>query len=337
MTSDQSDVGHVVRSALPRFVGSVGLVVAVLVILNVFAARFVALEHTLYRADQVAYWQYASGLSADLRAAPLSAAQKVAWSVAHSDLNLLPALPISCAMVGFGDSRLAYILAVANIYGLAVLVALLVAVRWLMHDGLRSRCVSVFFATAIALLLLPALWRPVLIGYLGLGGVALGLVILTLYFREDLTAGRWEYLALIGFLVAMLALFRRWYAFWAMAFFVMVVVDALWELAKRRSLKRSDLWQVAKNPVIIGLAASGTLLALATPLILQRLSPGYAQEFVAYTRGAGLGRRLGELVGEFGVVALALAVAATIVLGRRSKSRRLGVMLPLHIDRKSVV
>ncbi len=331
MTSDQSDASQAVGTSLRRFLGSVGLAAATMVILNVFAAGFVSSEHTLYRADQLAYWEYSSGLASDLRADPFSAVQKIAWSVAHSDLNLLPALPISCFMVGFGDSRATYILAVVNIYGLAVVLALLVAMRWLSTGGLQRRRSPVPFAAAVALLWLPALWRPVLIGYLGLGGVALGLVILTLYLREDPAAGRWEYLALIGFLVAMLALFRRWYAFWVAAFFVMIAVDTMWQLAKRRSLKRNQLWRVGKTPVVIGLAASATLLALATPLILQRLSPGYAQEFVAYTRGAGLGRRLGELVGEFGLVPIGLTVAAAIVLVRRSDSRRIGVLLPLHM------
>ena len=311
--------------------GWIALAAVVLVALAGIATRFVASEHTLYHADQVAYWEIARGLAHELRSAPWIATQRFAWSVAHAELNLLPALPIAVVMMAAGDSRTAYVASVMSIYGLAVVTLLLVAVRWGSPDGFRPPAWTVIAATATALLLFPALWRPVFIGYLGLGGVALGLAAFTLYFRSDPLSVRWQQLALIGFVIALVALFRRWYGFWAVAFCLIVLLDGARLTWTMRGAGRRGLWRAVRSPVIIGCTASVTLLVLATPLIRHRLTPGYAQEFVAYARSAGFAGRITELVREFGLIPLVLVLAASGILARRRSTRRTGILVPIQM------
>ncbi len=312
-------------------VGWITLALVVLVVLVLIAIRFVASEHTLYHADQVAYWEFSRGLAAELESEPWVAAQRVAWSVAHADLNLLPALPIALTMTAVGDSRTAYVAAVMSINGMAVIMMLLVAVRWGSPDAFRPSAWTVVAATATAVLLFPALWRPVFIGYLGLGGVALGVAIFTLYLRADPQSMRWQQLVLIGFLVSMVALYRRWYGFWALAFCLLVLVEAVWRLWNGRRSGRKGLRQAVRAPVIIGVSTAATLLLLAAPLVVHRLTPGYAQEFSAYARSAGLAGRVSELVREFGLIPLALTVAATLFLAWQRPTRRIGMLIPLQM------
>ena len=101
-----------------------GVALLLIVVVDLFALRFAAAERTLYRADQLAYWTYASRLADDLRTDTWSAMEAIAWSVAHSDLNLLPAAPVSLVLMVFGSSRTASLLAVLTVYGLAAVVAL---------------------------------------------------------------------------------------------------------------------------------------------------------------------------------------------------------------------
>jgi MFS family permease len=311
--------------------GWFALALVVFVVLGVLATRFVASEHTLYHADQVAYWEFSRGLAERLGSEPWAAAQEVAWSVAHADLNLLPAVPIAVTMLAVGDSRATYVAAVMAIYGLGVVAMLLVAVRWGSPDGFRPPAWTAIAATLATVLLFPALWRPVFLGYLGLGGVALGLVIFTLYFRADPATVRWQQLVLIGFLTAMVALFRRWYGFWAVAFCAILVLDLVWRWWGGRPSHRRDLWRAVRAPLIVGVTCGATLILLAAPLLVDRLAPGYAQEFAAYARSTGVAGRMTELVREFGLLALALTAASVVFLSRRRTTLRAGALVPLQM------
>ncbi len=102
------------------WVAMVCLGIALIVALDLYAVRFAAAEHTLYHADQLAYWSFSRGLSEAMVRAPLSAVSAIADSVAHAELSLLPAAPVSAAMVLFGPSRAAYLVSILTIYGMAV-------------------------------------------------------------------------------------------------------------------------------------------------------------------------------------------------------------------------
>ena len=183
-------------------------------------------EKTLYHADQVAYWAYSQRLAQALAADAATALRAVANSVANNDLNLLPALPVAIVMAGLGDSRLVYVLAVVNIYGAATALMLVVALR---RFGARRAP----WVAALALLLVAVPWRAIFIGYLDIGGVALALAVLALT-RPDpagLGPGR---AAGAGAVLALLALFRRWWGIWAVAFCLALAADAAVTAARAR-------------------------------------------------------------------------------------------------------
>jgi hypothetical protein len=307
--------------------GELGVALLLIVGIDLFALGFIAAERTLYRADRLAYWSYASRLANDLVSDLPSAMSSIAWSVANSELNLLPATPIAAALAVVGDSRAAYVLAVLTIYGAAVIGALLLAVRFSFHEGRRLRSVWVVAGVMAAVLLFPTLWRPVFVGYLGLGGVALGVVILAIYFHGDPVGGSWKRLALVGFLTAVLALFRRWYTLWTAAFFLVVIVDAVWASAR---VPRPRIGKAARAPLVVGGAAAATLLALAAPVTFDRLGSGYGEEFAAFTHHGSVAGRAVAVVGEFGLLPLGLVMAAAVLLGRSGATRRIAVLLPLH-------
>jgi len=334
MTTNDQDRPEAALSSRRSLFAELGVALLLIVVVDLFALRFVAAERTLYRADQLAYWTYASRLADDLRADTWTAMEAIAWSVAHSDLNLLPAAPVAVVLMVFGASRSAYLLAVLTVYGLAVVVALWLTVRLTpptgllkSPDGLRPRSRSVILAFVGALLLFPTLWRPVFIGYLGLGGVALGLAVLAVYFHVDFQDDHWKRLALAGFLAAILSLFRRWYTLWTAGFFVMVMVDAVWSMVRGHGL---TFRRVARTPLIVGVTAAATILVLAAPITFERLGSDYSEEFAAFTHHGSFVGRAAAVVGEFGLLSLGLVAAAAVVLFRGEATRRIGVLLPLH-------
>ena len=304
-----------------------GLVVGLL-LLDWYAANFVRAERTLYHADQVAYWAFSGRLAQQLRGAPWEAVRSVAWSVATADLNLLPSVPVSLSMAIFGNARLVYVLSVLSLYGAAVLLALALLVARGADGALRGGHVA---ALGCAVLLLPTLWRPALIGYLDLGGVGLALVILALYLGQGRRPFATRMLLLIGALLALLVLFRRWYAVWALAFAITVVIDGVagWWLARDRS--RQGLVAAARVPFWIGLACAATLAVLAFPVMVHKLTTDYADIYSAYGGRGGIAHRLGEVLVEYGLAPLALCAGAAGLLLRWRETRRLALFLVPHL------
>jgi len=293
----------------------------VVAVLDVYALWFLGVEQTLYHADQVTYWSYSQHLSQVLVVDPVAAIRAVVHSVASSDVNLLPALPIACVMAVFGDSRLVYLLSVINIYGAAMVVMLVVALR---KFGLKNAS----WVAPLVFLLTAGIWRPIFIGYLGIGGVALALGVLALAIPSLSSRVTTRSMVLAGVLLALLVLFRRWWGIWAVAFCIVVLLAALWELVSTRTQSLKKVREVVAGPAVLGLTAVVTLIVLAAPIVVQRLTTDYADRFAAYSLGDA-SQRVAAVVGHFGFLGLLLIVGCTAYLLSKPPLRRSAVALVL--------
>lgn len=294
---------------------------AVVAVLDVYAVWFLGVEQTLYHADQVTYWSYSQHLAQVLVVDPVAAIRTVVHSVASNDVNLLPALPIACVMAVFGDSRLVYLLSVINIYGAATVMILVVALR---KFGLKNAS----WVAPLVFLLTAAMWRPIFIGYLGIGGVALALGVLALSIPSIPSRVTTRSMVLAGVLLAFLVLFRRWWGIWAVAFCAVVLLAALWELVSTRARSLTKIREVIAGPAVLGLTAVVTLIVLAAPIVVQRLTTDYADRFAAYSLG-GASERVTAVVGHFGMIGLLLIVGCTAYLLSKPILRRSAVALVL--------
>jgi hypothetical protein len=293
----------------------VAAIAGVLLAVNVWVVWFVAQEHWLYRADEVSFWSSSIGLAHTLRADPWMAFVNLSRSVAHATLNLLPAFPIAVVLSVAGDSRLAYLLTVVDVYGSLVLLALVIAARRL--GGTPDLGMGWSRAAIVATMLLAfSLWQPVVLGYLDLGGVAIALAILALYLcraPEDLSPFQ---SVVIGFLTALLFLFRRWYGFWSLAFCALVATEALIEAACGRR-------KPVRSAIVIGAVAAGTLAAVALPVVLQVAATDFADKFAAFKVRHGAVAELSAPVKRFGLLLLIPALAGGVLLcvGPRAQRR----------------
>jgi hypothetical protein len=318
------------RRRVPPWLGALALAVVTAAVLDLYAVRFVAAERTLYHADQLAYWSFSRGLTEAMMRSPLSALGAVSESVAHAELNLLPAVPVSAAMTVLGGSRTGYVVAILTVYGPAVVLALWAALAATRDPRSPTTIPMAVTGLAAALLLLPSLWYPVFIGYLGLGGVAIGLLILALYLRRPAAHISTRELLLIGFLLALLALFRRWYGIWSIAFWAIVTLESAVGAWRSRGLGRAAVASAVRPAAVVTAAAAATALLLAAPLLAQRLTGGYTEEFVAYG-ASSLMQRVGAVITEFGLTTLAFAGIALGVLVKRPAYRRSAAVIGGHL------
>jgi hypothetical protein len=162
---------------------------------------------------------------------PWGAAVEISASV-NRELNLLPSLPLA-PVVGLGrGTRLAYLLAVINVYALPALLLLVAVVARL--AGERRLTWFSGWGVAAAVLLLPSWWQPVALGYLDVGGLAIAaLVLLAWRAAEDGRDSLVPWLAM-GFSLALLAIFRRWWAFWSVSWCAVIALEATWLLVAER-------------------------------------------------------------------------------------------------------
>jgi hypothetical protein len=242
-------------------------------------------------------------------------------SVAQNDVNLLPALPMAMVMAVLGGSRTVYILSVLTIYGFATAVALGVALR---KAGARSTP----WLLPLVFLLSAPMWRAVFIGYLGIGGVALALAVLAFLMPPPTSAHSPRTMAAAGVLLAVLVLFRRWWGIWAVALCLVVAVDLAWSLMEQRVRRPSKLLKTIAGPAAMALASVVTLLVLAAPVVVHRLTTDYADRFAAYSLD-GTGHRIAALVGHYGVVGMLLVFGSVCFVAVRGEHRRVAVQMAL--------
>ena len=309
----------------------VAVLAATWVMSNLYVVWFVAAEHALYTADHVAYWSFSVSLTNHLKTAPIDAISAIAHSVATSQLNLLPATPIAVLMIVFGTSRMVYELLVLNLYAIPVLILTLMAVR--RFSGLKGtdchRSTLDLWATVAAVLLVPTLWWPISFGYLGIGGVGLCLLALMLYFTHGREPTPVLHLVAVGVVLCGLFLFRRWYAFWAVAFGVMVLADALTELWQRRG--GGEAWAALRAPVIIGGSSVMAAVVLAPSLVAQVVMTDYGDRFKAYKIHETVFAELAAWVHHFGWLVLGLFVVSAGVLISSAARRRVTLLMLLQM------
>jgi hypothetical protein len=298
-------------------------VVVVILALIIYASWFVQTERTLYYADYMTYWSYSSNFARLVMDHPFVALRALAHSVANNDVNLLPAAPISAVMVLCGSSRLVYVLTVLALYGLATAVMLLVALG-------RLGSVRPTWIAPLALLLLPTLWRAVFLGYLGIGGVALALAVIALVVVHPQPGSRAKEMALAGFLLALLVIFRRWYGVWALAIVIVVGLDSLWSYWRSSATGGERIRESFTGPLVLGCSAGATMLILAAPITFRRVVTEYAVRYEAYSLGS-VADRWAMAVRHFGWLELVVVAGSAAVLMSSSELRRLGVLLSLQL------
>ena len=184
---------------------------------------YVSSEHTFY------WWDYAGYNTATVNTANLFRdSPNQAWRGVIESLskekNLLISLPLVPFILLFGESRLSYVLSVSLIYVLPFRLLL---------GAISAKLIPVyprlvFWSTVLLSLLIPMSWIPTLRGYLDTGGcVFIALAILV--YLQDVKLKSWWRIPLIGFLLAVAVLFRRHFAYSAIAFLGAAALQAFIE------------------------------------------------------------------------------------------------------------
>ncbi|RUL87791.1 hypothetical protein [Tautonia sociabilis] len=323
--------GRAAPAIRPLGVMSVVGVLGFLFVANLGVALFVNNEQFLYYYDGAGWWEWSRQYMSLQSQSFWRSIGEVFETIRTKDQNLLAAVPLGTWMRLAGESRLSYELAVTNIYGGACLLGLMILVRgfWSERESARAGW-WLELVPAAALLLLPAFWVPILRGYPEAGGMAMALVVLWLYFSStDRRSYHPAYFA-IGVLLAGLFIFRRWYAYWVVAFLAISALDravlAVMDL-RRNGFDWRRLARLTLPVPVMGLVAFAVLAGLAMPMVRRVLETDFADIYSAYNRGGGLIGNLTLSFRPFGWLPTLLGVASLLYLAAGRSTRRMSLFV----------
>ena len=289
-------------------------------VLAVVVGSFVASERFIYYWDFSGYWLATIQLG-ELLGDPSAALELLVESVRHEKYNLLAAVPLAPLSRVFDYDRTAWVLVVLAVYGLPAVIALaMVSLR--MADAARVRWAPLVAVATVVLL--PALWAPLLRGSIGIGGVWLAVVVwlVSPFPVREMSIRR---AVGIGAMLAGLILFRRWYGFWVLCWVLALGIEAMIARGAWRD-RLSGLRKVA-----VQAASAGVLLLLiATPIALQMLTTDPAASRAAYRALDFYADGLGRASNRFGFVPLAFAAAGLAVAWRSPAHRSLARVMALQ-------
>ena len=313
-----------------------GFLLFLLVLVTVAVTSiYVSSEHTFY------WWDYAGYNTATVNTANLFRdSPDKAWRGVIESLskekNLLISLPLVPFILLFGESRLSYILSVSLIYVLPFRL-LLGAISAKLIPVYSRR---VFWSSVLLSLLIPMSWVPTLRGYLDTGGCVFVALAIWVYL-QDVKLKSWWKIPLIGFLLAAAILWRRHFAYSAIAFFgaatLQVFIEFIILIYRRETALSSSkdkevavpfpyrcLLEAGVKLGLIAVTSLTILMLVAGDFTRSALTVDYRNLYVAWslpvndilTRYAdfyGLGTWLLVLIGfSAGILARMLVPAATI-------------------------
>jgi len=229
------------------------LVLVTIAVTSIYVSR----ERTFYWWDYAGYNSATVSIANLFRESPDKAIHEVIESLAK-EKNLLISLPLVPFILLFGDSRLSYILSVSLIY--------VVPFRLLL-GAISAKLIPVyprlvFWSTVLLSLFIPMSWIPTLRGYLDTGGcLFVGLAILV--YLQDVKLKYWWQILLIGFSLAVAILWRRHFAYSAIAFFGAATLQAIILFAVQYQSIKNKAWiYLFESGVKLGLIAATSLAVL---------------------------------------------------------------------------
>ncbi len=236
------------------FVGGICLVSLI------FAIYYVAMSKTVYFWDDSTYWDIGRMLAE--KPLNFSFFKEVYTSIGTSDYNYFAAVPVALWMKIFGVTRISYICAVVIFY--------LIPSEIVIYFLGKNISKAPRFAFVITLISIPALWYITCIGFIDVAGVFLGLLCYYLYMTDTLNDKPYLKSIIIGFLLVIMMITRRYFAFFAVSFLTVMAIDTI--LIKHN----------VKQLVTVILTVGFVLLVLFYPFFKNILLKDYGTLYSSY-------------------------------------------------------
>ena len=278
------------------------ITLALIVLVNILVITYVQTEQAIYYWDISAYWKNALHLLETFQLDFQLGVTEVINSTS-TDYNYLPLVPLLPAMELLGSGRKVFTLLIVNLYVIPFAVLLAAASTSLVK--LKRSIAPAFYALALfATLFLPATLVPALDGRVdAINLVIVGLVAL-LYAKTKFA--KYRHYFFLGILLCLMIVFRRYFSFWALGFFVSyTIVTVVHAWFKNHKKINKKFWSSLRRPalglVTTGLTIVAIMLILFRDVFMRYLGENYADLYSAYYLGGAFDQVL-LFIQNFGLI-----------------------------------
>ncbi len=224
-----------------------------------------------------------------------------------------------------GDSRFAYILSLTIMY---VFPCILLITHCIMniireHNEISQKEELIYFAfTMILVFTYTRLWSPTLRGLSDIIGL-LPIILAFLLIKKHNFINKQKVIfpIILGVLVYLPFLFRRWYIYFIIGFYLSMFIIDLLELKKTEKDKKKEIFFNAfKNYFLAGCTTIIMALLIQLPLIKSILNENYSETYNGYQ--VSLLSHFQNFWNEFGFILIILALVAIILAIFRKKYKK---------------
>lgn len=280
------------------------------------AGCYVCQEENIYYWDFNGYWRFWQDFGAQFSHHPLSAINGVRHSIRHDDYNTLPVAVTSIFGIIPLSSRLSYILSLFTFYFVpAAIMFSLLCRQFTRVDTPVIKVLSFMLAATFS-----AFWAPALRGYPDICGLAF--VILSVYYCTKKDFGL--HLAvknalLLGLILWMPFLLRRWYAYTIVSLYVSLPVMSFF-LHSGYAYSWKKVKNLLTNFFIAGITSCLLAVIFQGPLLKRIIETNYAYIYSAYQSSFSYSvESLMNFSGLYLYPLMALGILAICFAGSRSQ------------------
>ncbi len=259
---------------------------------------YIAKSKTIYYWDDANYWTTAREIANGKLAGHLW--RSVYESIGNMNYNYVAGLISALFARLFGGSRLVFALSCVLMY-LVPSVAMIYALAKKL--GARP-----YFTVSAVMLLCPVITRLAFLGFVDMGGMFMCLVCYCLYFTKEGQKQSVIKSVIIGALLVLMMVWRRYYAFFAVSFVTAMIADAI--LFKKK-------WYCAAAVI---LTSAALIVFCFRDFLVNILIFDYGTAYSGYKYAVSTDFKL--ITRYFGIIFLALLAAASVYMGVKKKEYR---------------
>ncbi|MBQ7574433.1 MAG: glycosyltransferase family 39 protein [Clostridia bacterium] len=268
------------------------------VVLNVLAVVYILKSEYIYFWDNATYWDISKSIAnGAMRDGFLKSLYN---SISTMDYNYLAGIPTALFIKIFGPSRLVYELTLVNLYLFPSVI--------LIYKLAKKLGKSPKITTVIVMLICPAITFMAFIGFVDIGGLLGGLLCYYLYFERDNKETKWYNYIIIGAVIVLMMLWRRWYAFFGVSFITAMLADSI--INKKR-------WYMS---MLSGVVALLIIVLFFRDFLFNILLANYGEIYSGYKFSPSVDFKL--ITRYFGIIYLLVLLVSTVTIAVRKKDLR---------------
>lgn len=282
---------------------ALGITLLSILLVNLLAYAFIKSESAIYYWDISAYWKNAIDILEIFQSSFSGGVTAVIQSTA-TDYNYLPITPLLPLLSIFGTGRTVFILTIINMYIVPFAVIVAYACTKIFNIKNLNKKNLFYSSTLFVTLFFPPVLAPALEGRVD----AISLVSLALILLLYAVTGfkKYRHYIILGLLICSVFVFRRYFSYWALGFFLAYALFSLFNAWLQSNKKfNKQFWSNIKRPLIGSVISGFTILAVMLvgfrDVFMRYITENYSDMYSAYYFGDAWSQ-VNYLIQFFGII-----------------------------------